>query len=240
MNPPRLPYQRCLIPSIPENVQETVRDVTAFVVTPLNILLASLSIISNSLVLTAVLQTRSLQHPSLLLLCSLSVTDVLYAKYSIVQDIRSFTFEGFFDANPGALASAIVVLCYISTVGNLAIISRDRHLALSKPWWYRNHVTRSRVVRQASFIWLLSLLSASMIGRRNFPVIAGPARATSVFLMGCFVITIIVFYIISLSLHTGHENEGNDDQLQNVWMFKQLLRTSKKCMKASEGEEYAC
>ena len=221
MNPPRLPYQRCLIPSIPENVQGIVRDVTTFVVTPLNILLASLSIISNSLVLTAVLRTRSLQHPSLLLLCSLSVTDVLYATYSIVQDIRLFTLEGFCDANPGALALAIVVLCYISTVGNLAIISRDRYLAVSKPWWYRNHVTRSRVVRQASFIWVLSLLLfGSMIARRNFPVIDGPARATTVLLFACFAIIIVVSYVGVFIANRRQRATVNQHGVQTVVMMR--------------------
>jgi len=114
---------------------------------------------------------------------------------SFVQDIRSFTLQGFWDANPGALALAIVVLCYISTVGNLAIISRDRYLAVSKSWWHRHHVKRSRVARQASFIWVLSLLLfGSVIVRLDFPVIDGPARATIVFVFACFAITIFVSY----------------------------------------------
>jgi len=57
--------------------------------------LASLSIISNFLVLTAVLRTRSLQHPSLLLLCSLSITDVLWAIFSIVNDTKTLMHEEF-------------------------------------------------------------------------------------------------------------------------------------------------
>ena len=73
-----LPYQRCLVPDIPEDAQHTVRDVTNYVIVPLNMLVAFLSLLSNGLVVTAVIRTRSLQHPSLLLLCSLSITDLLW------------------------------------------------------------------------------------------------------------------------------------------------------------------
>ena len=45
-------------------------------------------------------------------------------------------------------------------MGNLAIISRDRYLAVSKPWWYRSHMTGSRVVKQASVVWIFSAVLA--------------------------------------------------------------------------------
>ena len=48
----------------------------------------------------------------------------------------------------------------MATIGNLAIISRDRYLAVNIPWWYRNHVTRSRVVKQASVVWIVSVVLA--------------------------------------------------------------------------------
>ena len=56
--------------------------------------------------------------------------------------------------------SSVIVLCFVATIGNLAIISRDRYLAVSIPWWYRNHVTRSRVVKQASVVWIVSVVLA--------------------------------------------------------------------------------
>ena len=108
MNPVTLPYQRCLISNIPEGVQHTVRDVTNLVVVPLDMLLAFLSIISNLLVLTALLRTRSLQHPSLLLLCSLSISDVLWAIFSIVKDTRRFTFKHFCPGGLGGLGARTV------------------------------------------------------------------------------------------------------------------------------------
>ena len=75
-----------------------------------------------------------------------------------------------------------MVLCFMATMGNLAIISRDRYLAVSKPWWYRNHVTRSRVVKQASAVWILSAV----------PAILKYAR------LKLFLVFILLFYFICI------------------------------------------
>ena len=45
-------------------------------------------------------------------------------------------------------------------MGNLAIISRDRYLAVTKALWYRTHGTRSRVLKQAGVVWFLSAVMA--------------------------------------------------------------------------------
>ena len=63
----------------------------------------------------------------------------------------------------------------MATIGNLAIISRDRYVAVSIPWWYRNHVTWSRVVKQASVVWIFSLvLAIQMYAKVLFPVFLFP------------------------------------------------------------------
>ena len=91
--PGRLPYEACLIPHIPQDVQHTLRNIANFVVIPVDMLLASLSLVCNLLVLAAVIRTRSLHHPSLLLLCSLSITDILWAIFTIVRNIETVTHE---------------------------------------------------------------------------------------------------------------------------------------------------
>ena len=186
-----LSYQRCLIPNIPEKARHTIRDVINFVLIPLSMLLAFLSIISNSLVLTAVIRVKSLQHPSLLLLCSLSITDLLWAVLSIVTNLLRFSYEDFCPAEgEGEFGAGFVVLCYLSTLGNLAIISRDRYLAVSKPWWYRNHMTRSYVIKHSSAIWLLSFVMSGMIYTSHFyPVLGMPLN-----------LAMPLFYVISIAV----------------------------------------
>ena len=185
-----LSYQRCLIPNIPGEAQHTIRDVTNFVLIPLSMLLAFLSIISNSLILTAVIRVKSLQHPSLLLLCSLSITDLLWAAISIVKNLLRFSYENVCPEGEGELGPAFTVLCYLSTLGNLAIISRDRYLAVSKPWWYRNHMTRSYVIKNSSAIWFLSFVMSGMIYISFFyPVLDTP-----------LMLAMPLFYVIAIAV----------------------------------------
>ena len=85
INSESLPYQGCLISGISEDAQHTAREVTNYIIVPLDMLVAVLSLLTNGLVLTAVIRTRSLQSPPLLLMCSLSITDLLWALFSIVR-----------------------------------------------------------------------------------------------------------------------------------------------------------
>ena len=186
----------CLIPNVTENVQYTLRDVSNFVLVPLNMLLASLSLITNLLILTAVVRTRSLQHPSLLLLCSLSVTDLLWAIYSIVVDTARITHEQFCPVGVGAFGQAFSVLCYLATLGNLAVISEDRQLAVNRPLWYRTHVTGSRVAKKASLVWLFSLvMSLLMYLGENFTVIRFPIRFIAVLVYAICIVIMIYSYV---------------------------------------------
>ena len=61
------------------------------------------------------------------------------------------------------MGRGFLILCWLSHFGNLAIISRDRYLAVSKPWWYRCHVTRSRVAKQTTVVWIFSLLMGVLV-----------------------------------------------------------------------------
>ena len=212
-----LPYHRCLIPNIPKDVQHLLYDVINYGVIPLDILLASLSIIFNLLVLTAVLRSKSLRHPSLLLLCSLSITDLLWAAFSIFKGMVRLTQDDF-------CPSEIIVqsgagfggLCYISTIGNLAIISKDRHLAVAKPLWYRSHVTRSRVVKQASAVWLFSVMMSGMIQASvYYPVVDRPAQIlVSLFYVICIIVMIYSYIGIFIAsrrhrrmMHDQHQSQ---------------------------------
>ena len=158
--------------------KKKVRDVINYGVIPLDILLACLSFIFNLLVLTAVLRTKSLRHPSLLLLCSLSITDLLWAVFSIFKDTVRLT-QDYFCPSEVIVQSGkgFTGLCFISTIGILAITSKDGHLAVAKPLWYRSHVTRSRVVKQAIAIWLFSVMMSGLIQASvYFPIVSRPAQ----------------------------------------------------------------
>ena len=79
----RLPYEACLIPNLSEEIQHQVRDISNYVVRPLYMLFAVMAFVCNALICVTVTRTKSLQRPSLLTLCSLSVTDLIYALFSL-------------------------------------------------------------------------------------------------------------------------------------------------------------
>ena len=155
-------YQGCLIPNLPEGVQHHVRNITDHVVRPLNMLLAALSFALNALVFITVARIKSLQHPSLLMLCSLGMTDIIFAQYSLFRDIQTFAHEHMCPS-VSPEKNVLPILSQATTLGNLAVISRDRFLAVAKPWWYRNHMTRSRAMKLICVPWVISVVVSLVV-----------------------------------------------------------------------------
>ena len=152
-----IPNQRCLLASLPGHAQHTLSDVTNLVVLPLDTLLALCSVTFNTVILVAILRTRSIQRPSLLLLCSLSTTDVIWAIFSAIHNTKFFILNNFCPKRFSGEGIFAVVLCLFSTLGSLAAISCDRLLAVNNPWWYRSHATRSFAAKQITFVWVIAL-----------------------------------------------------------------------------------
>ena len=152
-----LPNQQCLLTSISEHVQHTLNGVVNLVFLPLDTLLALLSFTCNTVILVAILRTRSIQRPSLLLLCSLSTTDVIWAICSAIHNTKFFILKNFCPKQFSVEEAFAVLLSLFSTLGSLAVISCDRLLAVNNPWWYRSHATRSHAVKQISMVWVIAL-----------------------------------------------------------------------------------
>ena len=89
----RHPYEACLIPNLPEEIQHRVRDMTNYVLQPLSMLLAFVAFVCNALICITVARTKHLQRPSLLLLSSLSVTDLIFALFSMYMGIKTILRE---------------------------------------------------------------------------------------------------------------------------------------------------
>ena len=132
-NSSRYPYEACLIPNLSEEIQNQVRDISNYVVRPLYMLFAVMAFVCNVLVCVTVARTKSLQRPSLLTLCSLSVTDLIYALFSLYMGIKTVLSEHMCLGKARHEERAINVLSSLATLGTLAVISRDRYLAVTKP-----------------------------------------------------------------------------------------------------------
>ena len=204
----KLPNRQCLFTSLPEHAQHTLRDITNFVVLPLDTLLALLSITCNSVILVAVLRRRSIQRPSLLLLCSLAATDVIWAILSVVHNTKFFVLKSVCpkEKNPEELFAGL--LCFFSTLGSLAMISCDRLLAVSIPWWYRSHATKSLAIKQIVLVWVIAVILSGMGGgqrHNNSPLLWSIFLYLGTVFSVCFALTIIGCYIGLLILNCSHK-----------------------------------
>ena len=124
--------------------------------------MAVLSLFSNFLFLFAVARIRSQQHPSLTLFCSLSATDFIWAMFGLYSGVKKSLDD---HLCPPKRKGEIyfTIFCVLATLSNLAVISKDRYRAVSRPLWYLGHVTRSRAIMEALVSWLTSVTSVLVI-----------------------------------------------------------------------------
>ena len=204
----KLPNRRCLFTSLPEHAQHTLRDITNFVVLPLDTLLALLSVTCNAVILVAVLRMRTIQRPSLLLLCSLAATDVIWSALSAVHNTKFFIFKNVCpkEKTPEELLAGL--LCFFSTLGSLAMISCDRLLAMSSPWWYRSHATKSLAMKQIVLVWVIAVILSSMGSAQrhnNSPLLWSIFLYLGTMFSVCFALSIIGCYTGVLILNCNHK-----------------------------------
>ena len=209
------PYEACLMPNLPENQQQQMRDFTNYFVRPLGMLIALMSFVSNSFVIVTVARKKSLQQPSMLMLSSLAITDVLYAPYSLIRDITTLTLENMCSIGQSGVSHSMSVLCLLATLTNVAVISRDRYLAVRKPWWYRHHVTKSRAIKMICVAWLISILIALLSFFQAGGQIGFIPNASYISL----VIYLVCFFIIGFSylgIFFKKNQPGNGEQMNLV------------------------
>ena len=158
-------YQDCLIADLSIDTQVHLLNIGKYVFRPLSFILAFSSFVLNTLVIIAVARTKSLQYPAMVMICSLAVTDTIFPVYIMHRFVELSTYERFTcpNAQPRPVESAFSALCVQATLGNLAVISRDRYLAVRSPWWYRNHMTKSRAFKVVCIPWCISVVSAVAI-----------------------------------------------------------------------------
>lgn len=191
-----LPYQACLMPNLPEDFQLKMRDVANHFVIPLNMLIAFVAFVCNGLVVYTVVGTRSLHQPPMLMLCSLAVTDLIYPVYNLYRQIEILAHEHMCPANASTESASLSALCLLATLANLAVISRDRYLAVRKTLWYHFHVTNLRALKMICLAWSLSAaITFIMYLSRKFPGRFSPVGpvASLLFYLICFFVIIFSY-----------------------------------------------
>ncbi len=121
----------------------------------LNAPLMLISILGNALVLTAIIRTLSIRSTSMIMLCSLAVSDLLvgflaqpiYIALQLTKD--RFAYHAWIVIGPS--------LCGVSLF-TITAITVDRFLALRYHMRYATLVTKSRVKYTLVIIWLISFV----------------------------------------------------------------------------------
>lgn len=157
------PYQKCLMVALSDKeTQLQLRDITNYVIIPVQILVIFVSLVCNAFVVITVAQTQSLrQHPPQLMLSSLAITDVIFALNALYRDILVLAHEHKCPSN--TTNPLFASLSIQATLGNMAIISIDRYLAVRKLWWYRAHMNKSRALKMIVLPWVATVVVTSLL-----------------------------------------------------------------------------
>ena len=183
-------FHPCFIPSLPEETQWRVHDISEHVILPIAAVVCVASIVTNTLLVYIVTRTRSLQRPPMIMMCNLAITDIVSSANILTRLVEKLIHT---DACPSLSAEreTIFMLSDFATLSNMAAISRERNLAITKPMWYRTHVTSARAVILGSASWIISILITGQlyIGKLYFPKF-------SLFLpvVFCSVCTFVIFF----------------------------------------------
>ena len=207
------PYQRCLIPNLAADLQHQVRHISNYIVVPLDTLLGVMSLICNTLVFVTIIRTKSLRHPSLAMLCSLSISDLIWALFTVVRNSLTVVHP-YMCLEESLETTCFGILCYLATLSNLAMISIDRYLAMSRPTWYRNRVRRSSThVAKATFLTWLSSLFITLITYILIKT-TGSVRTVIIIIFLFYVVCIVMVFLNYIGLFLANRRHSRNLRLR--------------------------
>lgn len=155
--------------TISQKFQSSYFYYSNFVLTPLTALLGLWCFFSNLSVFFAIIRGRVRINAGLFTLCSLTLTDVLWAgivvplylRFRVAEFISGQACANRKDWDNPFMVSAFF-LCIFSTVGTLGVMSVDRYLAVSRPLWYKVNVRKRHTIFACSGVWLISALIVAL------------------------------------------------------------------------------
>ncbi|XP_078345381.1 melanocyte-stimulating hormone receptor-like [Oculina patagonica] len=187
----------------------------------LNVGLMLVSIIGNTLGLAAISRTPSLRSPSMILLCSLAVSDLLVGlvvqPLFIAKELREDLY--------------LLRICYLFlnyafcgvSLGTVTAISLDRFAALHYHMRYVAIVTKTRVIGTLATIWIVNLLSFSLYLLNKPVYMTSSAGIIVICLLTSSFSYIRIFRIVQrhqLQIHTQQQAVQSSDATNNVNMTR--------------------
>ena len=201
----------CFFSGVPQDLQLNFFYYSNFILTPLTVLLGLWCLLSNGSVLIAILRGGLQIRAGLWYLCSLTLSDLLWAGLVIPVYIRFRVAELISGKacsnrsdwdNPFMISSFF--LCIFATMGSLGVMSVDRHLAVSKPVWYKVAVKKRYAIFACCGVWVISLSvvvlkQVALFSRRTVEVF----EAFYMVLFSALTITVQVLTLVVLRRHNN-------------------------------------
>ena len=163
----------------------------------LNAPLMLISIVGNSLVLAAILRTPSIRSTSMIILCSLAVSDLLVGFVAqplyIADELQSLITQDDLSYRLSAIIGFFV--CGVS-LGTITAISVDRFLALHYHMRYAILVTKARVKCILALIWLIMFLGLGFYFWDKFAYHLMAGSFTAICLVVCTFSYIKIYRIV--------------------------------------------
>ena len=155
----------CFYSGISESLQSDYFYNTKLIFTPVTILLGLWCFLSNGLVLFVVLRSSFRKRAAFLMLCSLTLSDFLWGGvvtpmyiFFRVEEFMRGRICGYDNDLNNYWYYIPLHLCLLGTIGNLAVISVDRYLAVAKAMWYKVSVKQRHAFVACACIWLFAIL----------------------------------------------------------------------------------
>ena len=231
----------CFISGTSQTLQRDFFYYSNFLLTPLTTLLGLWCFLSNGLILIAILRGGLRIRPGFLLLCGLTLTDVLwgglvtpmYVRFRVVELLNGKVCSNRSDWDSPLMVTSFF-LCLFSTLGNLAVMSGDRYLAVVKPMWYKSTVTKQHAMCASSAVWLTS---TAMVALRQVQIF--PQRALEVFeacyvvVSSCAIISVQLTTLVALRKHNNavaqamEESTRGNAVVRNNTVERQLAVTTR-------------
>ena len=182
----------------------------------LNAPLMLTSIIGNSLVLAAVWKTPSIRSTSMIMLCSLAVSDLLvgfvvqplYIADELTDDLLLHRVSGMIG----------FYVCGVS-LGTMTVISVDRLMALHYHMRYVSLITERRVKFIVGMIWVITLLYSVIYLWKKFVFHLVTGVFIAIFLVICTFSYIKIYGIVrqhQLQIHVQQRAVVNSDIANNI------------------------
>ncbi|EDO49367.1 predicted protein, partial [Nematostella vectensis] len=120
------------------------------------------TVAGNSLVCLAICLDHRLRNSTNWFIASLAVADLLYGLIGLPFRIVQTSGTRVFTLNECFLWIWADMVCAAASIANLAVISVDRYLKITKPFQYHIRMTHKRALLAVVAVWIYSAILASL------------------------------------------------------------------------------